>query len=75
MKHDYLYDIIEFWLSNEEYEYYLSTGGEYALIDKNDLATASGSVLINAESITNNSVKVVVKDNAGNITTQHEMVK
>lgn len=23
MKHDYLYDIIEFWLSNEEYEYYL----------------------------------------------------
>lgn len=59
----------------KEYEYYLSTGGEYALIDKNDLATASGSVLINAESITNNSVKVVVKDNAGNITTQHEMVK
>lgn len=59
----------------KEYEYYLSTGGEYALIDKNDLATASGSVLINAESITNNSVKVIVKDNAGNITTQHEMVK
>lgn len=23
MKHDYLYDIIDFWLSNEEYEYYL----------------------------------------------------
>lgn len=56
----------------KEYEYYLSAGGEYALIDKNDLATASG-ILINK--IIQPSVKVVVKDNAGNITTQYEMVK
>lgn len=63
----------------KEYEYYLSTGGEYALIDKSNASTAVGKVLVNADSITNQiiqlSIKVVVKDNAGNVTTQYEMVK
>lgn len=63
----------------KEYEYYLSTGGEYALIDKSDIATAIGRVAIDDESITNKtiqlSVKVVVRDNAGNVTTQYEVVK